>query len=109
MNEELEKQNRRMLINRAERLAKLVELNAPDSVLANEFTLLMKSGLLVLGEGIFDGLTTILIEQARLSRALCRTCDNRLDNSNGKWCPFCNDCLGKQKLEEFQAEMEYGE
>jgi len=95
--------SRRRLRQSAERLVRLLELGAPEPLLANEVTLLLHRGLSALPD-LGEMLGRRMGEQARVQAGICARCgegdivlpDRRL----------CAECAAQEDAERAQAEQQ---
>ncbi len=78
------------LRRRVARLARLLELDSPDVVLANEVLMVSEAAQLALGAAYYDALLRRDMTHLRPGVGLCQDCDGRL--GSGDVNGLCEQC-----------------
>lgn len=93
------------LLNSARRLVKIIELDAPDLVVANEIGLLFRRGLAGLGQELLRSTFGAFIDLTRHHAGACVLCDNKTSISKGDGY-YCDECA---KTIEDETDNNYGD
>lgn len=93
------------LLNSARRLVKILELDAPDLVIASEIGLLYRRGLAGLGHELLRSTFGSFIDLTRHHAGVCVLCDSKTSISNGDGY-YCDECA---KAIEDETTGDYGD
>lgn len=91
------------LRNNVERFQRLLDLGAPDLILANELVILLKNAKGAFGEEFVKAQLTYELQGIRQGSAYCQTCDS-LVNITRSHHPCCEQC--DAKAEAYADEMD---
>ena len=92
----------------AKRINELLDLNAPDCVVAHAVTSLFFVGVSYIGEDTMREFSRRLLEDGRRKIARCQDCDNPVP-IHLTYNPSCGECEAKTTGDVFLMEMEYPE
>jgi hypothetical protein len=96
---------RARLLASVDRLARLLRLNAPDVILANEVGLLYRKALAGLGPAVWEALHGPEYIRARSAAGLCARCDSLATfDHRGREEPLCNRHQDEQDRFEREAD-----
>ena len=90
------------LINSAERLDKLLKLDAPENIVAIEIALILHKAYALFGKEMADAHGRWLTEQARMWAGLCTQCGKRIEgipiHTMDSCCKACHEEFKKEIL-----------
>jgi hypothetical protein len=79
---------RRLLVRRAKRLVELLEVSAPEQLIAREIVLVFKAGVGTFPTLVFHVFQRWLLGSVRSESNYCATCESAVDG-NLALCPSC--------------------
>lgn len=86
----------RQLRMRAERLVRILKLDAPGDIVKEELRLVMRTGFALFPETLGEEIAKVMNRDARFYMRICSDCDKKLEPGHG---PLCISCVEKEKKE----------
>lgn len=87
-----EEMGRAKLKNRAERLVRLINLEAPATILASEAILILKAAIMVESKMVANGLREVLVSGVRSESRCCVDCGISVEWEE-KYCVRCANLM----------------